>query len=97
VIQERLADAADAGSHFEGAKAALREASEWYGSHDRPGDALRATTRLGAILLHEGEVAEGVATLEAAAAQPEAGAAVDPAVLAGPGCTSKPRLKDHQV
>ena len=82
-IHERLADAAYAGSHFEAAKAALREAIDWYGVNDRPGDAIRATTRLGAILLHEGEVAEGVSMLEAAAGRVEAGEIVDQAVVAG--------------
>jgi tetratricopeptide (TPR) repeat protein len=82
-IQERLADAAYAGSHFEASKVALREAIDWYGVNALPGDAIRATTRLGAILLHEGEVAEGVATLEAAAAEIDAGAAVDQSFVAG--------------
>ncbi|MET1232774.1 MAG: hypothetical protein ABWY52_08000, partial [Candidatus Limnocylindrales bacterium] len=82
-IQERLGDAAYASSRFDAAKAALREAIDWYEANGRPGDAIRATTRLGAILLHEGEVAEGVAVLEAAAARVEAGEIVDQAVFAG--------------
>ncbi|MET1232675.1 MAG: adenylate/guanylate cyclase domain-containing protein, partial [Candidatus Limnocylindrales bacterium] len=63
-IRERLGDAAYASSRFDAAKTALREAIDWYEANARPGDAIRATTRLGAILLHEGEVAEGVAALE---------------------------------
>ncbi len=83
VILERLADASYFGSHFDDATARLREAIAWYEANDRTTDAIRASTRLGAILLHEGEVAEGVSTLEVAAAMIEAGASVDQAVYAG--------------
>jgi hypothetical protein len=82
-ILERLADACYFGSHFDEAKSNLRDSIAWYEANDRIGDTIRASTRLGAILLHEGEVGEGVATLEAAAAKIEAGASVDQAVYAG--------------
>ena len=62
VILERLADASYFGSHFDDAKASLREAIAWYEANGRTADTIRASTRLGAILLNEGGVAEGVAS-----------------------------------
>ncbi len=83
LVLERLADASYFGGHFDDARSSLSEAIAWYDANGRIGDMIRASTRLGAILLHQGEVADGVATLEAAAARIEAGASVDRAVYAG--------------
>ena len=82
-VTERLADAAYFGGHFEAAKSALAEAIAWYGGAGRTADEVRATTRLGAILLHEGAVPAALSTLEAAAARVEASGGVDDTVFAG--------------
>ena len=82
-VQERFAEAEYAGGRFEAALSALRMAIDWYDASGRAADAIRATTRLGALMLHEGDVAQGVASLEAAAARIEGGEVVDQAVFAG--------------
>jgi class 3 adenylate cyclase/tetratricopeptide (TPR) repeat protein len=67
-ILERIGDAAYSGGQGTIGIEALREAIAWYGEHEQHADAIRATARLGAILLHLGEVEDAITTLETAAA-----------------------------
>ncbi|MFI5254966.1 MAG: adenylate/guanylate cyclase domain-containing protein [Candidatus Limnocylindrales bacterium] len=65
-LLERIADAAANGGGLDVAKVALQEAIDWYRDHDRRSDLVRATARLGALLLHEGSIADALQALEAA-------------------------------